>query len=195
MTTGQDAFAPGVTGGTSTGTTGRSSRSDGVLPSISAAPLCCEWSVSSPVSSPVSEPPRTLLRTSSATTTGTSTAVAISAMRRSGSCGAGVGSGGPSSVAAVASSVLSPVSATSEVDDRTGQRSGDPVDGLHPRDDQAAEVVDGLCLGADDHVVGAGDVLGLGHAVDLGPGRGDLGGLAAFGLDEDVGVDHGRPFI
>src|SRR4051812_49903843 len=37
---------------------------------------------------------------------------------------------------------------------------------------------DGFGLGPHDHVVGAGDVLGLGHPVDLGDRRGDLGGLA-----------------
>ena len=41
----------------------------------------------------------------------------------------------------------------------------------------------------------AGDVLGPGHAGDLGDRGGDLGGLADFGLDEDVGVNHGRPFV
>ena len=46
-------------------------------------------------------------------------------------------------------------------------------------------------LGADDHVVGAGDVLRLGHAGDgthLGCHRGRL---ADLGLDQDVRVHHG----
>ena len=76
ISAGQDASASGVTGGTSTGSTGRFSRAGEVVPSISAAP---------PVSS--SAPPTTLASTITATTTGTRTAVAISAIRRRGSTG------------------------------------------------------------------------------------------------------------
>ena len=58
--------------------------------------------------------------------------------------------------------------AGSDVDDGAGQRAGDAVDGLDPGDDQLAELVDVAGLGADDHVVRAGDVLGQGDALDLG---------------------------
>ena len=56
----------------------------------------------------------------------------------------------------------------SDVHDRAGQRPGDPGHALDLRDDQLAEVVDVVGLGADDHVVGAGDVVRLGYAGDLG---------------------------
>jgi hypothetical protein len=84
---------------------------------------------------------------------------------------------------------------TAAVDDRARERAGDAVDRLDAGDHQAAQVVDGVGLGPHDHVVGAGHVLGLGHAGDLADRRGHLGGLADFGLDEDVGVNHGRPFV
>jgi hypothetical protein len=49
-------------------------------------------------------------------------------------------------------------------------------------------------LGASDHVVGAGHILGLLHALDLDDVLGDLGRLADLGLDENVCRDYGyRP--
>src|SRR4029450_3319657 len=77
-----------------------------------------------------------------------------------------------------------------EVDDRTGEGAGDAVDRLHPRDHQFAELVQVACLGADDHVIGAGDGLGLLYAGDVDDLRGDLGRLADLGLDEDVCRHH-----
>ena len=59
------------------------------------------------------------------------------------------------------------VPAASDVDDGAGQGAGDAVEGLHLGDDQLAELVDVAGLGAHDHVVGAGDVLGEGDALDL----------------------------
>ena len=57
---------------------------------------------------------------------------------------------------------------------------------------QLAELVDVAGLGAHDHVVRAGDVLGQGHALDLGDLARHLRGLAHVGLDEDVRLDdHG----
>ena len=53
-----------------------------------------------------------------------------------------------------------------QVHDRAGQRAGDALDRLDPGDHELAQVVDRLGLGAHDHVVGAGDVLGLGDAAD-----------------------------
>ena len=47
--------------------------------------------------------------------------------------------------------------------------------------------------GAHDDVVGAGDVLGLRDAADLADERGHVGGLADFGLDEDVSLHHEVP--
>jgi hypothetical protein len=43
----------------------------------------------------------------------------------------------------------------------TGERAGDAGHCLHACDHQLAELVDVLSFGADDHVVGAGDGLGL----------------------------------
>ena len=43
-----------------------------------------------------------------------------------------------------------------------------------------------LSFGADDHVVGAGDGLGLLNARDIDDVLGDLCGLADLGLDKDV---------
>ena len=59
-----------------------------------------------------------------------------------------------------------------------------------PGDDQLAQLVDGLGLGANDHVVRAGDVLGLGDAADRAHLIGDGGGLADLRLDQDVRVHH-----
>jgi hypothetical protein len=77
-----------------------------------------------------------------------------------------------------------------EVDHRAGEGAGDAVHRLDPGDHELAQVVDVAGLGADDHVVGAGDVLGLLDALDLGDLLGDLGGLADLGLDEDVCRHH-----
>ena len=60
------------------------------------------------------------------------------------------------------------IAAKSDVDDRAGQGAGDAVEVLHLRDHQLAELVDVAGLGAHDHVVRTGDVLGEGHALDLG---------------------------
>jgi hypothetical protein len=64
-----------------------------------------------------------------------------------------------------------------EMDDRAGEGPGDAVDRLYPRDHQLAELVEVAGLGADDHVVGAGDSLGLLHAGDVDDLRGDPGRL------------------
>src|ERR1700712_997641 len=81
------------------------------------------------------------------------------------------------------------VRGSSDVDDWTGQRAGDAVERLHLRHDQLAQLVDVAGLGAHDHVVGAGDVLGQDDALDVGDPRGDLRGLADVGLDQDVSLD------
>jgi hypothetical protein len=76
------------------------------------------------------------------------------------------------------------------VDDRTGEGPGDAGHRLHPRHHQLAELVDVACFGADDHVVGAGEGLGLLDAGDVDDVLGHLGGLADLGLDEDVCRHH-----
>src|SRR5688572_7993107 len=177
MSVGQVASASGVTGGTSSGSTGSSARCGFVEASTCAGP------------SPGSSSPNTLVRTTAAATTGTRTAAAMIATRRNGS------SGGACSWVGAASLGGSSVRSASEVDDRAGQRAGDAVDRLDAGNDEPAELVDALGLGPDDDVVGTGDILGLNHAGDLTDGLGDLGGLADLGLDEDVGVDHGKPFL
>ena len=72
------------------------------------------------------------------------------------------------------------------MDHWTGERPGDAAHGLDPGHRQLTQVIDVASFGADDHVVGAGDVLGLLDAFDLGDLLGDLGSLADLGLDEDV---------
>src|SRR5680860_1402799 len=79
----------------------------------------------------------------------------------------------------------------SDVYDGAGQRAGDAVEGLHPGHDELPELVDVARLGASDHVVGPGDVLGQGHTLELSNRGRYLGGLSDVGLDQDVGLnDH-----
>src|SRR5690348_3481316 len=113
---GQSLAACAVTAGVVTGRTGRFARADVVGPATVAGAAL--------------PPPTTCASTITTTTTGTHSAVAISAARRSGSF----------SVRAV----LSDEPVLSDVDDRARQRAGDPVDRLHARNDQPAELVDGL---------------------------------------------------
>ena len=74
------------------------------------------------------------------------------------------------------------------MDDGARERAGDAVEVLHLRDDQLAQLVDVAGLGTHDDVVGAGDVLGEGHALDLRDGSGDLGGGGAVTVNTDTGV-------
>src|SRR5215211_6071097 len=71
-----------------------------------------------------------------------------------------------------------------------GEGPGDAVDRLDARHYQLAELVDVVGLGPDDHVVGAGDRLGLLDAGDVEGVLGDLGRLADLGLDQDVRRHH-----
>jgi hypothetical protein len=81
------------------------------------------------------------------------------------------------------------------VDERARQGAGDAVEVLDLRHHELAQLVDVLGLGADDHVVGTGDVLSKRDATDLGDGLGHLGGLADVGLDQDVGLDDHRGLL
>ena len=65
-----------------------------------------------------------------------------------------------------------------------------PFNSLNLGDDEPAEVIDVLRLGAHDNVIRPGHVLRLGYPGNLGDPGGYLRGLADLGLDEDVGVDH-----
>ena len=76
------------------------------------------------------------------------------------------------------------------MDDRAGQRPGDPLDRLDLGGDQLAELVHILRLGADDNVVRSGDILRLRDAGDLRDLPGHVGGFADLGLDEDVCLHH-----
>ena len=80
-----------------------------------------------------------------------------------------------------------------EVHDRAGQRARDALDRLDAGHDQLPQFVDGLRLGAHDHVVGAGDVLGFGDTGDRAHALGDRRCLAHLGLDQDVRVNHVAP--
>src|SRR4051794_35422070 len=70
--------------------------------------------------------------------------------------------------------------------DRAGQGAGDAVHSLDLRDDQLAELVDALRLGAHDDVIGSRDVLCEGDPRDRGDLAGHARGLAHLGLDQDV---------
>ena len=86
------------------------------------------------------------------------------------------------------------VGPASEVDHRAGHGPGDPLDHLDGPDHHAAQLVDGVGLGAHDDVVGPGHPLGGHHAVQGGHGAGHQGRPAHLGLDQHVGVDrHGEP--
>ena len=79
-----------------------------------------------------------------------------------------------------------------EIHHGAGERAGDPVDLLDGRHHEPAELVERVGLRLHDHVVGAGDVVGLHHAVDAPCRLGDLLGPPDLGLDEDIcGDAHG----
>ena len=77
-------------------------------------------------------------------------------------------------------------SGPSEVDDRAGQRSDNPLNGLDRGHDQSSEGVDVFGLNEHHDVVGPGDCLGGNHAGHAADGLGDVGCTAGFGLDQDV---------
>ena len=73
-----------------------------------------------------------------------------------------------------------------EVHDGAGERAGDAVDELDLRHDHAAELVDRVGLGSQDHVVGTGHVVGLDDPGQAPHGLDHRRRLADLGLDEDV---------
>ena len=77
-----------------------------------------------------------------------------------------------------------------QVDDGARQCARDPFDALDASNDELAEIVDVLRLGAHDHVVRPGHVFRREHAFDLRRRLCNRCGLADFGLDQDVCVDH-----
>jgi hypothetical protein len=76
------------------------------------------------------------------------------------------------------------------VHDGTGERPGDASHALDLGDDQPAKFVHVVRLGANDDVVRAGDVVGLGDAADLRNGERDVGCLPDLSLDENVRLHH-----
>jgi len=82
---------------------------------------------------------------------------------------------------------------SSEVHNRAGQCPGDAGDALHPCDNEFAQLIDGVRLGTDDHVIGSGNVLGAGDPREFGNRLGDRGGLADLCLDEDERLHHDVP--
>src|SRR5262249_41687738 len=83
-----------------------------------------------------------------------------------------------------------PNSPRSDVDDGAGERSGDARHALDLRDDEPAEVIDVVRLGADDDVVGPGYVVSLVHAGDKPDRPRHVGCFPDLSLDEYVSLDH-----
>src|SRR5216683_599653 len=77
-----------------------------------------------------------------------------------------------------------------DVDDGAGQGPGDAGYPLDLGDHEPPEVINIGRFCPDDHVIGAGDIVGLRHAVDGRNPDGDLGGFPYLGLNEDVRLHH-----
>ena len=73
---------------------------------------------------------------------------------------------------------------------RAGQGAGDAVNDLDAGDHQPAQLIQTGRLNLGDDVVGAGDVLGHLHTIQIAERLGDMGDLADLGLDEHVGAQH-----
>src|ERR1700678_4228753 len=79
---------------------------------------------------------------------------------------------------------------------RTSQRPCDAGNALDLGNHQTPKVIHIVGFGPNDHVIRAGDVIGLGYPGDQTDGRRYIGGLADLGLDEDISLDHiGLPVI
>lgn len=76
---------------------------------------------------------------------------------------------------------------------RAGQGAGDSPDSLHVGNHQAAQLVDVFGFGANDHVVGPGDVFSGGDTGDARDFLSHRGCLAYLGLYEDVSLYQGAP--
>lgn len=69
--------------------------------------------------------------------------------------------------------------------------ASDPINGLDLRHDQLAQLVYIAGLGPHNHVIGAGDILGIDHAFYVDDRVGYVGSLAHFSLDQDISLnDH-----
>src|SRR5215211_1540440 len=73
---------------------------------------------------------------------------------------------------------------------RAGQGASDAVYELDAGDHQPAQLIQTGRLDPGDDVVGAGDVLGHLHTIEITERLGDMGHLADLGLDEHVGAQH-----
>src|SRR6266508_4090450 len=75
-------------------------------------------------------------------------------------------------------------------DHHAGQGAGDPVHDLDTGDHQPAQLIKTRRLDPGDDVVGAGEVLGQLHTVQVAKRLGDMGDLADLGQDEHVRAQH-----
>ena len=75
-------------------------------------------------------------------------------------------------------------------DHRAGQGAGNAVHELDAGDHQPAQLIQTGRLNLGDDVVGAGDVLGHLHTIQIAERLGDTGDLADLGLDEHVRAEH-----
>jgi hypothetical protein len=76
------------------------------------------------------------------------------------------------------------------VEHDAGQGAGDAVQGLNAGDDQPAELIKPGRLHLGDDVVGAREILGQLHPIELGERLGDMGDLADPALDQHIGAQH-----
>lgn len=75
----------------------------------------------------------------------------------------------------------------------TGQRASDASNGLNARHYKLAEFIHGGRFGTHDHVIRTGDVVGHCDPANGGNLTGHRSSLANFGLNQDVGLNHGVP--
>src|SRR6266545_1207189 len=76
------------------------------------------------------------------------------------------------------------------MDHRAGQGAGDAVHQLDAGGHQPAKLIQAGRLDPGDDVVGAGEVLGQLHTIQVAERPGDMGDLADLGLDEHVRAQH-----
>jgi hypothetical protein len=76
------------------------------------------------------------------------------------------------------------------MEDRAGQGAGDAVHDLDAGDHQPAQLIQTGRLHPGDDVVGADEVLGQLHTIQVAERLGDVGDPADLGLDEHVRAQH-----